>query len=452
MRDRPKMKFSVFMMMDGSYHLGGWRHPHAYADSGFDITRWIEFAQILERGKLDMLFIADTISPPGADNTEALSNTARAFGFEPLTLIAALSQVTKHLGLAATAATTWSQPYNLARMFASIDNMTKGRAGWNLVTGRNPGDALNFSEREHMAHADRYALAEEFIDVVEGLWDTFDDDAFIRDRKTGRFFDPAKFHMLNHKGEHFSVRGPLSVPRPVQGHPVVIQAGASEPARELSARVADMVFTAQSSLENARTFYADVKSRLAKYGRTPDQLKIMPGFNVYIGKTRQEADDKFDQLQELIPTGYAISQLSAQLSVDLSGYPPDGPMPMVEKNAALSNPQLWVEIARNENLTLAQVAKRSAASKAHWSIRGTAKDVADQLEEWFTTGAADGFNLLPAVAPDTLNDFVDMVVPELQRRGLFRTEYEGNTLRENLGLARPADKTARRRARSVAAK
>lgn len=448
MADRQKMKFSVFMMMDGNYHLGGWRHPEAYADGGFDIARWIEYAQILERGKLDMLFIADTISPPGAGDVEALSQTARAFGFEPLTLISALSQVTKNLGLAATVATTWTQPYNVARMFASIDNMTKGRSGWNLVTGRNVEDALNFSQPEHMAHADRYALAEEFIDVVKGLWDTFDDDAFLRDKRSGRFFDPKKFHMLNHKSAHFQVRGPLSVPRPVQGHPVVIQAGASEPARELSARIADMVFTAQSSAEKARVFYADIKARLSKYGRTPDQILIMPGVNLYVGKSRQEADEKFEQLQELIPTNYAIEHLSAMLGgVDLTSYPPDGPMPELDKNPALSNPQLWVSLSKDENLTLAQVAKRSAASKAHWSVRGTPKDIADQLEDWFKTGAADGFNLLPAVAPGTLNEFVDLVVPELQRRGLFRTEYEGKTLRENLGLARPADKSAGARGR-----
>ena len=298
-----------------------------------------------------------------------------------------------------------------------------------------------------MAHADRYALAEEFIDVVKGLWDTFDDDAFVRDRGTGRFFDPAKMHMLDHKGKLFQVRGPLSVPRPVQGHPVVIQAGASEPARELSARIADMVFTAQSSIEKAREFYADVKGRLEKFGRTPDQLMIMPGFNVYVGKSRDEANEKFEQLQDLIPTGYAISQLSAQFgNIDLSAYPPDGPMPMLEKNAALSNPQLWVSISKDENLTLAQVAKRFAASKAHWTLKGTPKEIADELEEWFTSGAADGFNLLPAIAPGTLNDFVDLVVPELQRRGLFRKEYEGKTLRENLGLARPLDKSARKKA------
>lgn len=435
---RPQIKLSVFMMMDGNYHLAGWRLPGSNPDAGQNVARWIEFAQILERGKLDMLFIADNISPPGVDHRESMSQTARVMGFEPFTLLAALSGVTSRLGLAATAATTWNEPYTVARMFASLDHLTGGRAGWNLVTGRNPEDAKNFGRDQHVAYEDRYARAEEFIDIVKGLWDSYEDDALIRDKAAGTFFDPAKLHLLNHKGKNFSVKGPLSVSRPPQGHPVVVQAGESEPARELSARVADVVFTAQSSLKAGQAFYADVKGRLAKYGRTPDSLKILPGVTFYVGRTTEEAEEKFQKLQSLIPPLYALRQLSLLLGgVDLSGYPLDGPMPEIQGNVTRANPDHFLAFAYQEKLTLRQTALRASAAKAHWILKGTPKDIADQLEVWFTQGAADGFNLLPPYVPDALTEFVDMVVPELRRRGLFREEYEGRTLRENLGLPRP---------------
>ena len=441
-----QMKLAAFLSRDSSYHLAGWRHPEAYADGGINVQCWIEAARILEDAKFDMLFIADGISSTGVNHMESLSQSSRATGFEPLTLLSALSSVTTHLGLAATVPTTWCEPYIVARMTASLDHLSSGRAGWNLVTGRNSEDAKNFGRESHYTYADRYDRAEEFIDVVNGLWDSYDDDALLMNKETGRFFDPAKVHFLNHKGKHFSVRGPLSMTRPPQGHPVVIQAGDSEPARELAARTADAMFTAQITVEAARTFYADVKGRMAKFGRSPDELKILPGVNLYVGRTQQEADEKFDRLVSLIPAGYAIQQLSVQLGgVDLSGYAPDGPMPQVEATLSRGNPTKWLAFAKEENLTLLQTALRAAASKSHWVLKGTPVDVADQMEHWFNTGACDGFNLLPPVAPTDVKDFIELVLPELRKRGLFRTEYEGKTLRENLGLARPADISTRRR-------
>jgi FMN-dependent oxidoreductase (nitrilotriacetate monooxygenase family) len=433
-----QIKLAVFMMMDGNYHLAGWRLPQAHADAGHNIARWVEFAQILERGKFDMLFIADNISPLGADHPESTSHTARSLGLEPITLLSALATATTRLGLAATTATTWTEPYNVARMFASLDHLSHGRAGWNVVTGRNAEDAKNFSREEHVAYGDRYARAEEFVDVVRGLWDSFEDDALLVDKSTGRFFDPDKMHLLNHKGSAFAVKGPLGVSRPPQGHPVIIQAGASDVGRDLAARIADVVFTMRPSFEAAKVFYDDLKERAAKFGRSPDHLKIMPGVNLYIGRTTREAEERFEELQSLIPIQFGLQQLSLQLGgVDLSGYALDGPMPEIKGNVSRANPDFFLTFAVKEKLTLRQTALRVAAGKGHWLIKGSPKDIADQMEHWFKGGAADGFNLLPPSVPQTLTDFVELVVPELRRRGLFRDDYEGRTLRENLGLPRP---------------
>ena len=433
------MKFAVFMMADCNYHIAGWRHPDAYVDAGMNLQRWIEFAQTMERGKLDMLFVADVIGVPGTKDTQSLSYTPTIDKFEPFTLLAALATVTRHIGLVATSATAYNEPYTVARTLASLDHLTGGRAGWNLVTGGNAEDASNFSRSSHAAHGDRYERGEEFVDVVRGLWGSYDRDAFPRDKASGRYFDPSKLHLLNHVGKHFSVKGPLSVGRPPQGYPVIVQAGTSEPARQLSARVADVVFTAQSSMEDAKTFYADVKGRMQQYGRHPDDLKIMPGCAMYIGRTQQEAEDKVEQLNSLIPVHVALSRLSRMLGgVDLSGYALDEPMPDLEGNAArMSTPVNYARLARRDKLTLRQVAMRSAIAKDHWALVGTPKRIADHLEQWFVEKAADGFNLLPPYMPAALNDFVDLVIPELQRRGLFRTEYEGTTLRENLGVPFP---------------
>ncbi len=440
-----QMKFAVFMSGDSNYHMAGWRHPDAHADGGTNFAHWADYARTMERGRFDMLFVADTIGVPGADDREQVSRTSRVDRFEPLTVLAALSAVTSRIGLVATAATTYSEPYNVARQFASLDHLSGGRAGWNLVTGGNREDAQNFSLATHVPHAERYARAEEFADVVRGLWDSFEDDAFLRDKASGRYFAPEKLHTLDHKGKYFSVKGPLSVGRPPQGHPVIVQAGGSEPSKELSARVADVMFMSQSSLAEAQAFYADVKGRLATYGRAPDDLRLMPGAFIFVGRSEAEADERFEELQAMVPLDVALARLSHNLGgVDLSGWPLDGPMPAVEGNSArMSAPDSYTRIARRENLTLRQTAIRAATAKHHWIVKGSPVQIADRLEEWFTGFAADGFNLLPACMPGSLDDFVDLVVPELQRRGLFRTEYEGATLRENLGVPRPPNRFAR---------
>jgi FMN-dependent oxidoreductase (nitrilotriacetate monooxygenase family) len=434
-----KMKFAVFLMADSNYHIAGWRHPDAYVDAGSNIERWIEFAKTLERGKLDMLFVADVIGVPGVQNPASLRYASTIDKFEPFTLLAALSSVTRHLGLVATSATAYNEPYNVARTLASLDHLTGGRAGWNLVTGGSYEDAANFSQPTHAAHGDRYERGEEFVDVVRGLWGSYGRDAFPRDKASGRYVDPAKIHVLNHTGKYFSVKGPLSVGRPPQGYPVIVQAGTSEPARKWSARVADVVFTAQSSIDDAKAFYADVKGRMQQHGRHPDDLKVMPGVAMYIGRSQQEAEDKCEALNALIPIDVAVSRLSRMLGgVDLSSYALDEPMPDIQGNAArMSTPLNYVRLARRENLTLRQVAMRSAAGKDHWTLIGTPQTIADELERWFVEKAADGFNLLPPHVPGAINEFVDLVVPELQRRDLFRTEYEGATLRENLGVPFP---------------
>ncbi|HUB96553.1 MAG TPA: LLM class flavin-dependent oxidoreductase [Stellaceae bacterium] len=437
-----QLHFAVFMEADSNYHLSGWRLSDTYADTGLSLERWTELAHTMERGKLDMMFIADSHGVAGINDIETLSHSSRVGRFEPFTILSALSSVTTHLGLAATSSTTYNEPYTVARMFASLDHLSGGRAGWNFVTGANREDAFNFGHKDHMPHAQRYDRAEEFADVVRGLWDSFEDDAFLRDKETGRFFDPKKLHVLNHKGKYFTVRGPLSVARPPQGHPVLIQAGKSEPARELSARVADAVFTSQATLEDARAFYADVKGRLKKYGRSPDDVKILPGVAIFTGRTAAEAQAKYERLHALVNPKSALALLTERLGgIDLSGLPFDGPVPEMKGNdVRMSNPTELSALAHRENLTIRQLAYRYAAARSHWMIIGSASEVADRLEEWFVTKAADGFNLLPTTLPGALDDFVDLVVPELQRRGLFRTEYEGRTLRENLGLPRPANR------------
>ena len=433
------MKFAVFLMADSNYHIAGWRHANSYADAGSNFQRWVEFARTMERGKLDMLFVADVIGVPGVSDPEFLKHTPTIDKFEPFTLLAALSTVTRNIGLVATSSTEYNQPYSVARTLASLDHLTGGRAGWNLVTGGNAEDAANFSRPAHAAHGDRYERAEEFVDVVCGLWDSYDGDAFPRDKESGHYIDPDRLRVLNHAGRFYSVKGPLSISRPPQGHPIIVQAGMSEPARKLSARVADVVFTAQSSIEDARAFYADVKSRMVPFGRNPDDLKVMPGVAMYIGRSEAEARDKVEELNSLIPVHVALARLSRMLGgVDLSGYELDKPMPDIEGNAArMSTPLNYVRLARREGLTLRQVALRSAVAKDHWALVGTPVQIADRLEEWFVTGAADGFNLLPPQVPGAIDDFVDLVVPELQRRGLFRTEYEGPMLRQNLGVPTP---------------
>jgi alkanesulfonate monooxygenase len=419
-----------------SIHTGAWRYPGAYPDANFNFKHIKEFIQTLERGRFDAFFMADHL---GVLNMplEALKRSHTVTSFEPFTLLSALAGVTEHIGLMATASTTFDEPFHVARRFASLDHVSNGRAGWNIVTTSNPESALNFGLDEHMEHDERYRRAREFYDVVTGLWDSFADDAFIRDVEAGVYFDPEKLHVLNHKGKYLSVRGPLNIARPVQGWPVIIQAGASEPGRQLAAETAEVIFGAGSTLANAQSFYADVKGRMEKIGRHRDHMKILPAAFVVVGETVEQAQEIRIRLDAGVNYASSIASLSIMLGHDASKFDPDGPLPEVpETNASKSSQERVVELARREKLTVRQLALRLGGYGGQAFV-GTPVTIADAMEEWLVTEACDGFNIMFPYLPGGLNDFVNKVVPELQRRGIFRREYEGKTLRENLGLPRP---------------
>jgi FMN-dependent oxidoreductase (nitrilotriacetate monooxygenase family) len=440
-----QLRLGAFLYPSG-HHIAAWRHPEAQADAGVNFRHYVKLAQAAEAAKFDLVFLADGVGTRG-DNVEFLSRTAHSYvaQFEPITLLSALAAVTEHVGLVATASTSFNEPYHVARKFASLDHISGGRAGWNLVTSSNEHEAKNFNRDKHFEHAERYERAIEFAEVVEGLWDSWEDDAFLRDKDQGRFFDPERRHVLDHKGRFFQVRGPLNVARSPQGHPVVVQAGSSEAGRDLAARTAEVIFTAQQTLEDAVDFYSDVKGRLAQYGRHPDDLKIMPGVFPIVGRSESEAREKFEQLQALIDPKVGLALVSGLTGgFDLSGYPLDGPIPeLPETNASKSRQLLTLELARRENLTIRQLYLRVAGARGHWQLVGTPAQIVDQLEERFVKGGADGYNVMPPVLPAGLDDFVELVIPELRRRGLFRSEYEGRTLRDNLGLRRPVNRHAR---------
>jgi alkanesulfonate monooxygenase len=350
-----------------------------------------------------------------------------------------LSAFSKNIGLISTVSTSYLEPYHLARKFASLDIISGGRTGWNLVTSATDFEAQNFGLDKQRNHADRYKIAREYVDVVKGLWDSFEDDAFEYDKATATFYNPDKVHELNHKGEYYSVKGPANLPRPVQGYPVMVQAGSSVDGQELAAETAEVVFTAQPTLSGAIEFYKEIKSRLAKYGRSKDELLILPGLSPVIGKTEAEAKAKYDELQDLIPevSGKAFLGL---IGIDFSEYGPDDPFPEIAiTEGPKSRQKLISDMAKAENLTIRQVYQRLAGARGHLFVVGTPSSIADQLQEWLEKEAADGFNIMPPLLPTSLEDFVDLVIPELQKRGIFRTEYEGKTLRENLGLKRPAN-------------
>ena len=422
-----------------SIHTGAWRYPGAWPDANFNFARIRQLAQTLERGRFDAFFMADHLAVLNMP-IEALQRSHTVTSFEPFTLLSALAQHTQHIGLVATASTTFDEPFHIARRFASLDHLSEGRAGWNIVTTSNPDAALDFGRDDHMEHDERYARAREFYDVVTGLWDSWADDAFERDVESGRFFDPARMHVLNHKGKYLSVRGPLHIARPVQGWPVIVQAGASEPGRQLAAETAEVVFSAPGTLENARRFYADVKGRMQKIGRERDHLKILPGALVVVGDTVEEARAIRARLDSLVHYDSAIASLSIALGHDASGFDPDAPLPEVpETNASQSGRERVIDLARRENLTVRQLAQR-LGGYGGLAFVGTPQSIADEMQEWLEAEGCDGFNVMFPWLPGGLDAFVDKVVPELQRRGIFRREYEGRTLRENLGLPRPANR------------
>ncbi|GGG74051.1 LLM class flavin-dependent oxidoreductase [Paenibacillus radicis (ex Gao et al. 2016)] len=439
MADRGRqLKLGAFLMTPG-HHVAAWRYPDTTASEVLKFKFYKKLAQTAERGKFDLLFLADGYAV-SETYPEAVAQTVTVRP-EPITLLSALSSVTEHVGLVATVSTTYNEPFHVARKFASLDHLSDGRAAWNVVTSGNPAEAQNFNKDHHLLHSLRYERAEEFLNVVTGLWNSWEDDAFVYDKENATFADRSKLHTLHHKGEWFSVRGPLNVARPVQGHPVIVQAGASEPGKELAARTAEVIFTAWQTLEEAQAFYADVKGRLGQYGRSPGELVIMPGVFPIIGRTEAEAAEKKALLEQLIPQEAGVSLLSNLISFDLSAYPVDGPLPdlphLDQINGGKSRFTLLKDLAERESLTIRQLYQRIAGARGHREIIGTPVQIADQLEEWFVHGAADGFNIMPPYLPGGLEDFVDLVVPELQKRGLFRTAYKGTTLRENLGLKRP---------------
>ncbi|TXM93704.1 LLM class flavin-dependent oxidoreductase [Methylobacterium sp. WL30] len=436
-RDR-RLHLGAFMRPLG-IHTAWWRYPGGYPDANFNLEHLVHFARRLEAAKFDAFFMADHLAvmnmPPAA-----LRRSATVTSFDPLTLLPALAMVTERIGLIATASTTYNEPYHVARKFASLDHISKGRAGWNLVTSGNPDEAHNFGRDAHVEHATRYARAREFFDVVTGLWDSFADDAFRMDPESGLFFDPDRMHVLDHRGAFLKVKGPLNVARPVQGWPVIVQAGASEAGRQIAAETAEVVFGSSSTLEAGQSFYADVKGRMPALGRDPEHLKILPGAFVVLGGTEDEARDKKARLDDLVHPDSGLANLSVRLGVDASGFALDAPLPEIpETNASKSGQAQIVDYARRTGATVRELA-RKVGGYGGLQMVGTAAQVADRMEEWLDGRACDGFNVMFPFVPEGLDDVVDRLVPELQRRGLFRRNYEGTTLRDHLGLPRPGNR------------
>lgn len=419
-----------------SIHTAWWRHPDSAPEANFSLKHLVQCIQTLEHGKFDAFFMADHLAVLNMP-IEALKRSGTVTSFEPFTLLSALAMVTERIGLIATASTTYDAPYHIARRFASLDHISGGRAGWNIVTTSNPDAARNFGMTEHMDHAERYARAREFHDVVTGLWDSFAEDAFIRDKESGVFWDPARMHKLNHEGKYLSIAGPLNIARPVQGWPVIVQAGASDSGRQLAAEVAEMIFAAGGPMADARAYYADIKSRAAKAGRDPALIKILPGALVTVAESDDAAREKRALLDSLVHPDSGMGALSIALGVDARGFDLDAPLPEIpETNQSQSGRQRVMERARRDKLTVRQLAV-ALGGYGGLSFTGSAKTIADEMEAWLEAEACDGFNIMFPTIPGGVEDFVRLVVPELQRRGIFRREYEGTTLRDHLGLPRP---------------
>jgi FMN-dependent oxidoreductase (nitrilotriacetate monooxygenase family) len=427
-----QMKLGLSMRYLG-YHDAAWRHPDVPSDGASDYQHFLRCAQAAERAKFDMVFFADGLGVRANDNPPgSLSHSNRNVELEPLTLLSALAPMTRHVGLVCTASTTYNEPYHIARKFASLDHISGGRAGWNIVTSWSEQEAWNFSRDTHLDYDTRYERAREFVDVVTGLWDSWEPDAFVQDKASGQFYDPAKLHTLHHKGKHFSVRGPLSVKPTPQGRPLLVQAGANALGQEIAAASADVVYGSANGFEAAQAYYASVKGRMARYGRPPEHLKIMTALVPIVGRNVAEAQANLDQLQELIDPLVGLARIYGLMG-DLSGYDLDGPVPEPVGANVRSIAYGWWERATREGLSIREICREYAIGEG-FRLVGTASQIADVMEEWVDFGAADGFNITPTHLPQGIDDFAAVVVPELQRRGRFRTEYEGCTLRENLGL------------------
>jgi FMN-dependent oxidoreductase (nitrilotriacetate monooxygenase family) len=422
------------------YHAAAWRHPEVDPGGASDLAHFAEVARLAEAAKFDMVFLADGIGirakdePPGS-----LSQSAQTAELEPLTLLSALAALTSRIGLVATASTTYNEPFHVARKYASLDRISGGRAGWNIVTSWSDAEAQNFNRDSHLDYGTRYERAAEFVEVVKGLWDSWDGDAFRHDKATGVFFDPDRLHVLNHVGKHFKVKGPLSVARSPQGRPILVQAGASEAGMEIAAGSADVVYAVPHDIDTARTYYAELKRRAAAQGRDPAHLKIMPGITPFVGRTEAEAREKYDLLNALVAPELGLSYLYGQMG-DLSGHPLDGPVPEPNDPKVRSIAQNLLTLARRQDLTIRQLYTTIAAGFGSRILIGTAAQIADEMQDWMEREAADGFNICPPALPIGLRDFAAEVVPELRRRGLFRTDYAAPTLRGHLGLPMPASR------------
>lgn len=450
-----EMRLCLFINPTG-HHQAAWRHPDADADAGINFDHYKRMVQMAEEAKFDAVFLADNLcvraGPP-----EFIARVAQyVANFEPLTLLSALSAVTSRIGLIATASTSFNEPFHVARKFASLDHLSKGRAGWNIVTSGMEVEALNFNRDQHYEHDYRYEIAKEFVEVVFGLWDSWDDDAFIRDKANGIFSDKNKVHVLNHQGEHFKVRGPLNIPRPPQGRPLQVQAGSSPAGRAFAAQYAEMMFVTPQTIDAAIEVRSDMRKRAAALGRHPDHIKTMPGIAPVIGRTEAEAREKFEYLQSLLTDEVALHFLSGKTNgFDFSKYDLDGPVPVADiPRPTGANAQTGyntiVALVERMKPTIRQLARHVSGSLAGMPFHGSATQLADLMEEWFRAGACDGFNVQPAYMPGAFDDFVDLVVPELRKRGLIRKDYEGTTLRDYFGLPRPPSRYESARQRELA--
>ncbi|MCA6119957.1 LLM class flavin-dependent oxidoreductase [Bradyrhizobium sp. WSM 1738] len=439
MRRNDEMKLGV-MLLQGGYHAGGWRDPNVPANGGVDFDYYAHLASLAEEAAFHFVFLPDIPSVMEGDHATT-ARVSRNDGFEPITLLSALSSRTQNIGLVATATTTYHQPYHLARMLASLDHLSRGRAAWNIVTSANKFEPPNFGEEELPDHDARYARAKEFVEVVKGLWDTWEDDAFIRDKQSGIFADTTKLHVLNHRGDCLSVRGPLNIARPPQGYPVFVQAGTSDAGTQFAAELAELVFTAEPSLDNGKRVYAALKEKARALGREDDQVSVMPGILPIVGRTKQEASEKLQRLQSYTHIDVQIGLADRLLGfvTDLRSVNLDSLVPetLPQTNFVQSRQKLLLDLAVRQKFTWRQLIRSISDSHGHLMVVGTPDEIADVMVDTFDQRAADGFNVLPPTFPGELTDFVRLVVPELRRRGKFRSRYSGQTLRENLGLKRP---------------
>ena len=439
MSEQKQLHLTAFMR-PVSLHTGAWRYPGAAPDANFNLAHLKSFIRKLEKAKFDAFFMADHLAVLNMP-TEALKRSHTVTSFEPFTLLSALSQATERIGLAATASTTYDEPYHVARRFASLDHLSNGRAAWNIVTTGNPESSKNFGLDEHLQHSDRYKRAREFYDVVTGLWDSFADDAFVRDRESGVYVNPDKIHVLNHVGDDLKVKGPLNIARPVQGWPVIVQAGQSEPGRQLAAETAEVVFCSPRDLDAAKALYADIKGRARVAGRDPAHLKILPAALIIVGDSIEDAQAKRLKLDSFVHYDSSIASLSISLGTDASNFEPDGPLPknLPETNASKTSRASVEKLAADEGLTVRQLAQRLGGYSG-LTFLGPPEKIADEMAIWLREEGADGFTVTFPFVPQGLDNVVERLVPELQRRGIFRKEYAGTTLRDHLGLPRPQNR------------